>query len=343
MGDLTDKLSAAGQVAEDRARRAESVELRSLKAKNEELLRQLEESEKRADLREYLRDRSPVKALKPGKRCKGGQATAVLIASDWHVEEEVKPETVNGKNKFTLEIARQRSRQFWQKSLMLLEDARNLTRIDEVVPALLGDFFSGHIHEELVETNALAPLPAARFACDLLEEGLRLLLRDRRIKVIKVPTSHGNHGRATKKRRHATAADTSYEYNMYLTLAERFRHEPRIVWQIGTGYHNWLTIQGHRCRFHHGDSIRYAGGVGGITIPVNKAIAAWNKTEPAAYDFFGHYHTWTHDWRWICNGSLIGYNAFAIDIKAPYQPPVQTFAVIDAERGLTRALPVFCD
>ena len=32
------------------------------------------------------------------------------------------------------------------------------------------------------------------------------------------------------------------------------------------------------------------GGVGGITIPLNKAISAWNNQRMADYDILGHYH-----------------------------------------------------
>jgi hypothetical protein len=289
-----------------------------------------------------LNGRKVQKPFKPAKRNRG-DATAILVLSDWHVEERVDPKTVNGFNDYSLDIATARVERVFQKSLMLLEDSRHLTKINELVVAVLGDLISSRIHEELVETTQLAPLDAMLFAMNLLERGLRTLLAEAKVERIIVPTANGNHGRTTHKMRHATAAQNSYEHNAYLHLARRFQDEPRIHFQVGTGYHNWLNIQGHDVRFHHGDSMRYGGGVGGIHVPVNKSIAAWNKSRRAAVDFFGHFHQFTWNNRWVCNGSVIGYSAYALSIKAEYEEPKQTFAVIDQERGLTRVLPIFCE
>jgi hypothetical protein len=131
---------------------------------------------------------------------------------------------------------------------------------------------------------------------------------------------------------------------MYLALAKYLRDEPRVKFIISESYHTWVTIQGRPVRFHHGDGMQYHGGVGGLYIPVNKAIAAWNKTQVASFDFFGHFHTWCHDNLWASNGSLVGYNAYALANKIPYQPPWQTFAVFDKREPLpTKVLKLFCE
>ena len=116
-----------------------------------------------------------------------------------------------------------------------------------------------------------------------------------------------------------------------------------IVWKVEEGYHNWLEVQGHLVRFHHGDSINYGGGVGGITIPVNKAIAQWNKVRTAAYDYFGHFHQSVNMNRWTCNGSLIGYGAYALSIKAECEEPSQTISIVSRKRGKILTDRVFCD
>ena len=330
-------------IADDRRLARAVAEKRVADAKYKQAMAEIESLQAQVDLLSTLEGRSRAIVTEgPPKRAKGHQATAVLVLSDWHVEEPVQPSKVGNLNEFSLEIARKSAEQTFRKALLLLEDARQLTRIDRLVVACLGDFFSGWIHEELQEQNTLSPTEASVFAADLLEEGLAYLAAHSRAKRIDVVTANGNHGRLTKRMRSGSAAETSLEHLMYVHLARAMRREKRINWQVSDAYHSWLDIEGHACRFHHGDAIKYQGGVGGITIPVNKAVAQWNKSRRAAYDFFGHWHTWTHDWRWVCNGSLIGYSPYAVQIKADYQPPVQTFAVIDAEHGMTRALPVFC-
>jgi len=273
-----------------------------------------------------------------------GQASAVVVFSDWHCEEIVTPSTVNGTNEFNPTVAQRRIKKVFDRSLELLEHERKLVPINSVVLALLGDFISGYIHEELEENNAMAPLPAIRFVEELLESGIRYLLKHGNLAEIIIPTANGNHGRTTRRKRFATSAANSYEFHMYHSLAKYLRSEPRVKMLIGEGYHNWVDIQGHPCRFHHGDAIRYEGGVGGLYIPVNKAIAAWNKTRVACVDFFGHFHTWCQDNLWCSNGSLIGYNAYAIEKKIPFQPPWQTFSVIDRKHSLpTKVLKLFCE
>jgi hypothetical protein len=322
------RLKAELGLAEEKRKRAEQ---------------ELENANKRVDLLAALSKRKPAKARAKVKRTKSADGTALVVLSDWHVEEPVDPETVNGVNEFSLEIADKRIKRTFDKALMLLEDARHLTEIRECVVAALGDFITGDIHDELKESALLHPLPACRWASERIESGLKTLLEHGELDKITVVTARGNHGRTTPKKRHATSYVTSYEHNMYLELQQRFSGEPRIEWNIGKGYLSWEEIQGYPVRFHHGDEIKYQGGVGGITIPVNKAIAQWDKTRQAYLDVFGHWHQFKIDGKWISNGSLIGHSAHAVAIKAEPQAPVQAFAVIDRQRGLTRCIPVFCE
>ena len=117
---------------------------------------------------------------------------------------------------------------------------------------------------------------------------------------------------------------------LYHILRKQF---PSFEWQIATGYHNYLEVDGRIVRFHHGDDLKYQGGVGGLTIPVEKAISQWNKAIPAYLDIFGHWHTSMAGRNFMSNGSLIGHNAYAIAIKAGYEPPSQTFFLMDSKRG----------
>jgi hypothetical protein len=102
-----------------------------------------------------------------------------------------------------------------------------------------------------------------------------------------------------------------------------------------------MTVFDKRIRFHHGDGLKYQGGVGGLTIPVEKAISAWNKSPARAdLDIFGHWHTAQQSRAWVSNGSLIGYNAYAVSIKASFEPPAQTYFLLDKKRGRTMTTPI---
>jgi len=315
---------------------------RTLGEKDKEVKRLLdlvEEQERQIEvalaLTESSANVSKIPAIKSGP---SGSAVAFAIASDWHVEETVDPRNVNDLNAFDLTIAQDRVRQFFTKTIRLTEIQRAGTKIDTLVLALIGDLMTGYIHEELRETNGLSPTETILWLQDEVASGLALL--EKHFSRIIIPCSYGNHGRNTIKPRHATGAQNSYEWMLYHILRKQF---PQFEWQIATGYHNYLEVDGRIVRFHHGDDLKYQGGVGGLTIPVEKAIAQWNKAIPAHLDIFGHWHQSQQNPKWISNASLIGHNAYAIAIKAGYEPPSQTFFLMDSKRGRTITAPIYLD
>lgn len=279
---------------------------------------------------------------------KGGksQSWAFAIASDWHAGEYVDPDTVSGLNAFDLEIFQKRTKLFFQRALYLTDLVRAGTKIDVFVLALLGDMISGGIHDELREEALGSSTEMTVLVTDVLCDGIDFLLKEGKFDHICIPCSFGNHGRNTKETRSSTAWKTSYEYLMYSFLQKLYMNNERVHFQLTKGYHNYFDVFDRRIRFHHGDAIRYAGGVGGITIPVNKAVAQWNKAPSGRntyLDIFGHYHQSKSDNCWISNGSLVGYNAYALKLKADYEPPRQQFFTIEKDHGLTFPSYIFLD
>lgn len=272
-----------------------------------------------------------------------GESTAMLILSDWHWEEKVDPLTINNRNVFNPKIAAKRAKNMFAKAAGIIDLYRGFTTINELVVAVLGDMINGYIHDEFLEGNYMSPSEACLEVMEHLVAGIEMLRKETKAKRITIPTAVGNHGRTTQKKRVATSCANSFEWFMYKVLEMYYKDDPVVRWQVGNGYHNWLDVQGHKVRFHHGDSIRYQGGVGGISIPVNKAIAAWNKSEPAALDIFGHYHQSKEDRWWVSNGSLVGYNAYAVEIKADYEEPSQSLVIMSRTRGKIGNMRVFCE
>ena len=122
------------------------------------------------------------------------------------------------------------------------------------------------------------------------------------------------------------------------TLSKRFSH------QIARGEMLKTEIQGFNCRFTHGDTVRYAGGVGGIMVPVNKAIAAWNKSHgQAALDVIGHFHQFITTPNFVGCGCLCGFDPYAQSIRASAETPSQTLIVMDQEYGKVMTLQILCE
>jgi hypothetical protein len=270
------------------------------------------------------------------------RSVAVIVpATDWHVEETVSLEATNFKNEFSLSIAEERIGRYYSKILRLIDWQNHFAKVTELWHPLLGDLMSGYIHEELMETNSLSPTEAVVFLQSMLISGIDLLLKKTKLPVY-IPTCVGNHGRTTFKKRIKTSCKNSYEWLLYATLAKHYASNERVRFRVGSGYHNTVEIRGRNVRFHHGDGLRYNGGVGGITIPVNKAVAQWDKVSTADFDIFGHYHTHLVNYpKWVSCGSLMGYSEYSVEIKAEYQAPTQTFIVIDRNYGMTCAIPIF--
>lgn len=277
--------------------------------------------------------------IKPKVNKTLGEATVVVLASDWHIEERVDPDTINGKNEYNLLIAKQRAIEFFQASLRLTQILGRDVEINTMVLALLGDFITGDIHEELLETAEIEPTRAILEVQKMLASGIQFLLDNSKLNLV-IPCHSGNHARTTGESRHATEAGHSLEYIMYHMLADHFRENKRVRFIIPRSYHSFINVYGTVIRFHHGHNLRYSGGVGGLTIPVNKAIAQWNKTERADIDCFGHWHTKFDGGNFLCNGSMIGFNAYAVSIKASFEKPSQTLFLVDQKRGKTCVWPI---
>jgi hypothetical protein len=90
----------------------------------------------------------------------------------------------------------------------------------------------------------------------------------------------------------------------------------------------------------HGDMIKYQGGVGGITIPMNKAI--WQRQKAKHADLYNswHRHQLRDWWLWVTNGSVIWYGNYSENIKADYEDPKQLMFLFNSKYGKTITSPI---
>ncbi len=341
---VAEDVSHSQQLAADAELARLRSELATYRNRYKAALAQIDRERERGDALVQLHG---IEATKPSltKFVKGPKhaATMVVLLSDIHCEERVDPETVNGLNDYSLDVCQLRINELHERFFRLLEHERQLAKIDRVVVWLGGDFLSGHIHDDTAELAQLAPLAATRWIGERLRAFIDAVADS--AKSVVVATNSGNHGRSTEKLRIGTEMEHSFEQHLYLTLASSEKRK-NVRWQVGTGYLNYVDLDGFLVRFHHGHAIKYGGGIGGITIPTNKAIAAWDAVKRADLTCFGHWHQfqWLRAGRYVANGSVIGHSAYATRIKAAYEPPCQACIVIDHGRHeVTKAMPIYCD
>lgn len=336
------KTTAKEVVTKDRAELSARAAEVGLKKRYKEALKAIDQLTSERDSIVNLKDTVEITHIKPSKGSGGSEATAVWVASDWHTDEFVDGATVNGLNHFTPVIAQHRVNNFFTSGLRLTNILAQDVKIDTIILALLGDFYTGHIHPDFMELTDTQPIHAVIRVQNMIASGIQYILDNSKYSLV-IPCHSGNHARTTEKTRFATENGHSLEFYMYNFLADHFKGQKRVKFIIPTGYHSYMDVYGFKVRFHHGHSIRYGGGVGGIYISVNKAIAQWNKAFRADLDVFGHFHQMRDGGNFICNGSLIGYSSFALSIKADYEKPKQTLFLIDKDRGKTCTWPILLD
>ncbi len=339
--------SPANQILLDRTIIRERAAAREAQAKYKYLLREYELLEGQFNTMLAVREgpddpiEIPIKAHDTGQHI----ACPIIALSDWHFEETVDPETINGLNNYNLEIAEARWFTCIQNAMRLVAMDRKHSTIDEAVVWLGGDFITGYIHEEMQQVNSLSPVMAIRFAKKHIIAALEFMLKHGRFTRITVVCNYGNHGRTDKKKIISVGYRNSYEWAMYCDIADYFaqKGEERIDMRIPRGFLEYAVILGYTWRFMHGDYIRYQGGIGGLTIPLVKALHRYDTQRYADYTILGHFHTRIMATaRCYVNGSGIGYNAYAQSIGAPPEAPVQSYILVDQARGVTIMAPIFC-
>lgn len=314
-------------------------DLATLRAKYKSALQVIEKHDRERAALVSLGDAiDPVKIV-PHHGSGTSEATPVLVASDWHVEESVGAE-IGGLNRYNLEIADERATRFFQAGLRLIRMLNKDVAIYNVVMPLLGDFITGNIHgEENAEKNLLTPTKAIEKAQNLLIGGIEFFLNHTKFNLL-LPTASGNHSRTTHTTRFASEAGHSLEYLMYLHLAAYFRNEKRVKFIISDSPHVYVDLYDQAIRFHHGHAIQYKGNPQGFYAAVYRKIDKWNQGKRADLDVFGHFHQYRNGGNFLANGSMIGYNSFALWIGASYEPPKQMLFLMDKKRGKTADWPI---
>lgn len=336
---LTSAHEAAWRARRDRATLAQLVE--HLQRRNRELETHIE-----TVLGTVEALTTPIEPLAPGRSSgKLPRATQIALASDWHPGEKVKPAEVGGCNEFNPTIFNERADEFFRNLLKVLKLNRAGWDIRQLLLWLGGDMMSGWIHEEYLAESYLSPTEEVYEVLEALIRGLKFVLAEYDVERIIVPTSNGNHGRITEKKWTAGAWRTSYEFLLYRLLARQFADEPRIRFQLGVGYENHVELyEGWKISFHHGDEIRYQGGVGGIAPALYRRINRTNSGALAVqHHCFGHHHQIGYWPGATGNGSLIGATPYGVSKGfAPEQPMQASFVVDEKHRVPSAMTPIFC-
>lgn len=276
------------------------------------------------------------------ERQEHGLRYAVALFSDAHIEETVNPNGVLGLNKYDIEIAKERvAKYFVNLARCLAED-----QVTELIFASLGDTISGFIHDELAQTNGLSPLEATFVAQNLIYNGLEYLVDTTDLQSIKFIGIVGNHSRTTKKIQHNNGFKLSYEWLMYQNIKTQCElaglpiefclpeSEVAIV----------ETPDNKKFMFCHGFQIKAQGTntVCGIYPALNRLNMKWKQIFNQDKIYLGHFHSCIAIPNVVVNGSIIGYNTFALSNGFAYEEPAQMYQVFDTNMGELLTRKIYC-
>lgn len=318
--------------------------LKEAEAKNADLVAQLSDGGEFYEIiEEALSCEVPRPTIKPRERKSNLlEATALVLASDWHIEHEVRPEQVAYRNKYNLEISKQRMERFFEATGWAIKNQRQVFKVRDLILWLGGDIIQNYLHEDDNESNLLSPTEALLYAQAEITAGIEFLLQDPELEQIIIPCNDGNHGRNTKKMRSSTRIENSLEVFLYAQLAMHFKKEKRIKFKLPTSQFTFLEdVYGRSIRFLHGDVFKYGGGVGGITVPMHRAHARWQTVQSADLTCLGHFHQRICLPNIMVNGSLIGYDPYAMGGGFPFEHPVQSLRMLDSKRFCSTDIPLW--
>lgn len=294
---------------------------------------------------EHLLPEVPTWVSKPKRKSK---VTGVpfLMLSDWHWAEVVRPSEVSGVNAYNLEIAHKRVKRLVATAIELLTVDLANARYDGIVIGLGGDMFSGDIHEELKQTNENPVIPSV---LDLL--GVLVWLVNQfadifgRVFVVGVT---GNHGRNTKKIQAKERWATSYDWLLYALLARHFENDKRVTIAAPEAPEYGFSIYGHRYLLTHGDEFRGGDGIIGPLGPATRGRVrkqSRDTTMNRGFDtlVMGHWHTLAQLPNLVINGSLKGYDEFAMRMNFAFERPAQAMWITHPEHGITHQMPIYLE
>lgn len=269
------------------------------------------------DITSQPKERYKVKKTRKKKR----QAAIFIMWSDWHYEELVLPERVNGLNKTTPKIMDKRINKCYHNSMRLAKMALNDVDIVKVVIHIGGDMISGNLHTADNDNFAMLPGNAIKTVYERIAAGIEMFANEFGNKLL-VVASYGNHARITQK---ITSSENhnSLEW-MYNHELKKYYPDIKII--VSDGAYEYVDFFGKTVRFTHGHHVaNYRSGVGGLYVPIKRNLPRIDKGIPADLTIMGHYHQYIRDINWLCNSSLIGFNTWAMQKGFPFTIPCQRF------------------
>lgn len=279
----------------------------------------------------------PWKAPK-GQKARKGAATALVMLSDLHLDEVVKPEEVGGMNAYSRAIALQRLQRTAEGAVRLGTQLMSGFQYEGAIVILGGDLVTGNLHDlaEFNETHSV--IATVDYWVDHLAKFLDTI-------AIAYGPTHvvsvvGNHGRLTRKPRTKGRVEDNFDHLLARLLQRHYSADKRFTWNIPLSADAYCSVYDTRLLITHGDQAKGGAGISGLLTPISLLDHRKRKRDaslgtPYSHLFMGHWHQYLRTGTVTVGGSPKGLDEYAYLSNFGYEEPSSPFAIITPEHGVT--------
>jgi len=263
----------------------------------------------------------------------------VLCLGDIHAGEVVVAEELNGLNEYNFDILTHRLKSLADSVIAIAKNKLSGYTFRKLHILGLGDWVSGTIHAELVESadgNVVEwTMNLAYIVAQMIRE---LAVEFEEIEFVGVV---GNHGRLHKKPRFK-ARYVNWDYICYQMLSAFLAKQKNVKCTVPKSFWHIHEVNNHKFLLIHGDNINSSLGIAwyGIQRMVAnlKELLASNE-QYFDYIMMGHFHNYglldRVKGELVINGSLIGGNDFSVGKMFTSSEACQHFCGVHPKRGMT--------
>ncbi len=286
-----------------------------------------------------------VNKKKKSPRRKKYHGVPLLMLSDIHAGELVKPETVGYTNEYNMSVCRDRLQRVIDKAIIYCRDSLAPCDYRGFVLALNGDMISGVIHEELLESADVPVLESILSLSDILY-GIIIRLHEE-FGSLYIPCTVGNHGRLTPKKSYKGSVVNSYDWLLYQIMAKRLKRIKSIVFDIPFDNDIIYSVEGVNILQTHGD---HGIGGGGPQL-YNSMVKAFgiraarqaHYGKPIDHMIVGHFHQHLLGQNFTVNSSVIGTSEYSHLHAFTPDPPAQVMMHCHPKHGIIYQAALLCD
>jgi hypothetical protein len=289
----------------------------------------------------------PPKYREPKRVAATVEESLILLLSDWHAYEVVKPERVYGLNDYNADVL---GRRVWR----ITNAARSVVtklraggwRFPRLVVAANGDFISGTIHEVEKHSDAPNVIQAAIGCGMLLAQSLRDLAAV--FELVEVFGTSGNHGRLPDHKRVSQKDPSrSWDYLIYSVARQALADCPNVRFYLPDSYSAVYEVEGWRFAQNHGHDVKSWNAI--PFYGISRAVTGLNSLLTAAgtpinYFLYSHFHNpgsiAAAGGEYFVNGSLIGGTEFSVNALGRADKPAQWLLGVHRDHGVTHRWPL---